>query len=269
VKTVCWGILRESEHSPNRENDDEAILRETARKIAKNANVDVSVFSPESIPKNRDFPDLVFFMCEKPEVLDELRELEVQGALMVNTPQSVRNTYRFNTVKKLESFDFYPRTVSLATNDGSFNGFFPLWLKRLDFHAVSPEDVCLARDSSELKIKLANFKLRGIEQILAQGHIEGDLIKFYGVQDRWFEHFYHKDQDLKSYAFDKSRFEEIVRIGARELGLEIYGGDAIVTKAGKIFLIDLNAWPSFALYRDIASQHIADHVMMKLNIRSL
>ena len=268
VKTVCWGILRESEHSPNRENDDEAILRETGNKIRQYSNVEVSIFSPEFIPKSGELPDLVFFMCERPEVLDSLEALESRGVRMVNTPQGVRNTYRYNTVKKLQDFDFYPRTVSLSTSDGNFNGFFPLWLKRVDFHAVSADDVCQARDSSELKIKLSLFKQRGIEQILAQGHIEGDLIKFYGIQDRWFQYFYHKGQDLKSYAFDKTRFAEIVRSGARELDLEIYGGDAIITKSGEIFLIDLNAWPSFALYRDIASQHIADHIMAKIKIPS-
>jgi D-alanine-D-alanine ligase-like ATP-grasp enzyme len=41
------------------------------------------------------------------------------------------------------------------------------------------------------------------------------------------------------------------------LGLEVYGGDAIVTPAGEIFLIDINAWPSFALYREEASLQIA------------
>lgn len=269
MKTVCWGILRESEHSPNRENDDEAILRETGRKIRQHSNVEVSIFSPEAIPTGGELPDLIFFMCEKPEVLDSLEALQNLGVQMVNTPQSVRNTYRYNTVKKLQSFDFYPRTVSLSTNDGNFNGFFPLWLKRFDFHAVTTDDVCQARDPSELKIKLSRFKERGIDQVLAQGHIEGDLIKFYGIHDHWFQYFYHKDQDLKSYPFDKTRLMEIVRRGARELGLEIYGGDAIITKSGQIFLIDVNAWPSFALYRDMASQHIADHIMARIKSLSV
>ena len=39
----------------------------------------------------------------------------------------------------------------------------------------------------------------------------------------------------------------------RRSGLEVYGGDAIVTAAGELVLLDLNAWPSFALYRDEAA----------------
>lgn len=263
-KLVCWGILRESEHSPNRENDDAAILQETAKKIRQSAGVEVLVFRPDEVPAGPELPDLVFFMCERPEVLDALERLQERGVGMVNTPQSVRNTYRYNTVKLLENFDFYPAVETLSTAGTDSNGFYPLWLKRLDFHAVSGDDVCRASDPRELKAALARFKDRGFERVLAQRHVEGDLIKFYGVQDRWFQHFYHKGQDVQYHAFDESRLKETARRGARALGLEIYGGDAIVAKDGGIFVIDVNAWPSFALYRDIASRHIADHILEKI-----
>lgn len=267
AKTVFWGILRECEHSPNRENDDAAILRETGRVIQELTGDEVLIYQPEEIPESAELPDLIFFMCERPEVLDRLEAMQKRGVEMVNTPQSVRETYRYNTVKKLESFEFYPRTAMLHTNDGSFGEFFPLWLKRFDFHAVTSEDVCQVKDAGDLKAKLARFKARGIGQVLAQQHVEGDLIKFYGIHDRWFEHFYHKDQVLKSYPFELSRLKEIARRGARELGVEIFGGDAIVTKSGDIYLIDLNAWPSFALYRKTASQHIAEHIVDKIRKR--
>ena len=37
---------------------------------------------------------------------------------------------------------------------------------------------------------------------------------------------------------------------AAALGLEIFGGDAIIKADGEPMIIDLNAWPSYALYRD-------------------
>jgi len=43
----------------------------------------------------------------------------------------------------------------------------------------------------------------------------------------------------------------------------VYGGDAIVTPAGEIVLLDVNAWPSFALYREEAAQRIAAHVALR------
>jgi hypothetical protein len=47
---------------------------------------------------------------------------------------------------------------------------------------------------------------------------------------------------------------------AAALGLEIFGGDAIIQTNGEPMIIDLNAWPSYALYRDRAAQAIADYL---------
>ena len=50
-------------------------------------------------------------------------------------------------------------------------------------------------------------------------------------------------------------------------GLDVWGGDAIVTPDGEIFVIDVNAWPSFALFRDEAADHIAAHLAARLRRR--
>jgi len=44
----------------------------------------------------------------------------------------------------------------------------------------------------------------------------------------------------------------------------VYGGDAIATARGDLVLLDLNAWPSFALYRDEASAEIAAYLDRRL-----
>jgi glutathione synthase/RimK-type ligase-like ATP-grasp enzyme len=51
-----------------------------------------------------------------------------------------------------------------------------------------------------------------------------------------------------------------VRRAAAALGLEVYGGDAIATQDGRAVLLDLNAWPSFALFREEAAERIAEHL---------
>jgi hypothetical protein len=114
---------------------------------------------------------------------------------------------------------------------------------------------------------------RGIERAVLQEHIAGDLIKFYGVGDAgnrpgaedgessgWFQWFYHRDQRLRNYPFDPKDLVSAASRAAAALGLEVFGGDAIATREGRIFLIDLNAWPSFALYRDVASERIASYL---------
>ena len=54
-----------------------------------------------------------------------------------------------------------------------------------------------------------------------------------------------------------------MRRAAAALGLEVYGGDVIVTPSGNIVLLDLNAWPSFALYRDEAAVAIASYLSLR------
>jgi hypothetical protein len=54
-----------------------------------------------------------------------------------------------------------------------------------------------------------------------------------------------------------------VRAAASALGLEVYGGDAIASAGGRLVLIDLNAWPSFALYRDEAAPVIASYLRVR------
>ena len=120
---------------------------------------------------------------------------------------------------------------------------------------------------------LAALAERGIERAVLQEHIAGDLIKFYGVGDAdrpgtadekepggWFQWFYHRDQRLEGHPFDPKELASAASQAAAALGLEVYGGDAIAARDGRLVVIDLNAWPSFALYRDIASERIASYL---------
>jgi hypothetical protein len=54
---------------------------------------------------------------------------------------------------------------------------------------------------------------------------------------------------------------------AAALGLEIFGGDAIIQPDGAPVIIDINAWPSYARYRDRAAQAIADLLTVRFQRR--
>ena len=125
--------------------------------------------------------------------------------------------------------------------------------------AATPDAVCAA---------LAGLAARGMRHAVLQPHVAGDLVKFYGIGGNaradgtpaWFRWFYHKNQTLAGHPLDPVALGRAVRRAAAAMGLEVYGGDAIVTATGAIVLIDVNAWPSFALYRDEASAAIAEHL---------
>ena len=101
-----------------------------------------------------------------------------------------------------------------------------------------------------------------------QEHIEGDLVKLYGVGESgevWFKWFYHQDQELKGHPFSESELKEAFFSAAKALRLEVFGGDAVVASDGSVYLIDINAWPSFALFRGEASAAIARHILTKIS----
>jgi hypothetical protein len=92
--------------------------------------------------------------------------------------------------------------------------------------------------------------------------VDGDLLKFYGVADpaamaargeapstAWFKWFYPRERPVSGHAFDARALRDIACGAASALELDVWGGDAVVTPEGSIFVIDVNAWPSFALVR--------------------
>jgi hypothetical protein len=48
-------------------------------------------------------------------------------------------------------------------------------------------------------------------------------------------------------------------------GLDIFGGDVIVSPEGELTLIDLNDWPSFAPCRERASYAIAEFISKRVH----
>jgi len=267
--SFCWGIFRESAHSPGRETDDTEILRLTGKHLEARG-FRVVIRSPEEIaglPDER--PRGVFMMCEQVAILAHLRELAARGVPHVNTPLAVLNTYRDRMIALLEeaAVSFVPsRLVDTSGIDDV--GALPLWVKRADVHNTQEGDVTYAATAGDVHAALAGLARRGMRQAVLQPHVDGDLVKFYGIGGNaradgtpaWFRWFYHKNQTLAGHPLDPVALGRAVRRAAAALGLEVYGGDAIATAEGRIVLIDVNAWPSFALYRDEASAAIAEHL---------
>jgi hypothetical protein len=140
-----------------------------------------------------------------------------------------------------------------------------MWVKRYDFHATQPDDVMYVASETGWRQALRQFAERGIPFVIAQEHVAGDLVKFYGVRNtaapadaNWFQWFYHRDKGMLGHSFAAPSLHEAALDAAAALGLEIFGGDAIIKADGQPMIIDLNAWPSYALYRDQAARAIAD-----------
>lgn len=265
----CWGIYRELAHS-RRKTDDVEILRATARRLAAHG-FDVELKTPDELPETRDtadVPPFFFVMCERIPVVERLAAWERKGVRIVNRPEGIRNTHRERTIALFAQHGVpLPKSVLVLTAEPPRDTGvgLPCWVKRGDVHGTQEGDVTLAADSGDLAASLSGFSRRGITHAVVQEHVPGDLIKFYGVaginggenRPSWFQWFYHRDQKLSNHAFDPDALAAATTQAASALGLAVYGGDAIVSEGGGISVIDLNAWPSFALFRPVAAAHIA------------
>jgi hypothetical protein len=269
------GIFREAAHSPGREFDDAEILRLTGKHLEA-AGFGVGLVAADQVRASGRPPAGVFLMCERPGILGRLRRWERGGVVHVNSPGAVLNTLRDRMVPLCQRAGIpFPRSAIVPTAEAPPRGAGPLWVKRGDVHNTQEGDVVFAPDAGAARAALAGLARRGIRRGVLQAHVAGDLIKFYGVGDPgrvpgpwpWFRWFYHRDQRVAGHAFEPGRLAAIVQRAAGALGLEVYGGDAIVGPSGEPVVIDVNAWPSFALYRDEASGVIAAYLVGRFSGR--
>ncbi|HEX4641062.1 MAG TPA: hypothetical protein VH252_06725, partial [Chthoniobacterales bacterium] len=99
-----------------------------------------------------------------------------------------------------------------------------------------------------------------------QAHRAGDEIKFYGIAGGAFFHWFYSG-NARKYAFDFAQLQAVGNDAAAAAGLDVFGGDVIVSPAGELTLIDLNDWPSFAPCRERAAYAIADFITKRVHAR--
>jgi hypothetical protein len=262
---TCRGVFREPAHSPGRIDDDAAIIKCVGEALAERG-FKVELVTADAVVETPCAN--VFVMCERGAILDRLATMEKAGSIVVNSPAAIRNTYRHRMVELFAQHHVLaPVSWIVATDANKQRPADCAWVKRYDFHATQPDDVIYAASESGWREALRRFAGRGIPFVVAQEHVAGDLVKFYGVGNgssamraNWFQWFYHRDKGMLGHSFDAARLREVALDAAAALGLEIFGGDAIIQGNGEPMIIDLNAWPSYALYRDRAAQAIADHL---------
>ncbi|PIP82352.1 MAG: hypothetical protein CO113_17030 [Elusimicrobia bacterium CG_4_9_14_3_um_filter_62_55] len=268
------GVFRELTNSPNRETDDALILEAVMEQLS-NLGIEAKTVTPEELDgMELGDCDVILPMCESyPRITRLAEEARTPGRFWINPPRSVLNCYRTHMVPamlRLADVTF-PDSEIRAVADGagdppSFAAPAGWWLKRGDVHNTCDHDVVFVKSWSQVEDVLADFTKREVTHFVVQPHIDGDLVKFYGAgPDHWFTWFYHDPVRAKRLPFELDALAAQAAAGARELDLEVFGGDAIISENGRITLLDLNSWPSFALVRREAAVQIAWHLQRRLN----
>ncbi|MBQ0069822.1 MAG: hypothetical protein KBT09_08755 [Bacteroidales bacterium] len=273
------GILRAGAYSPNHIGNDTAIFNAVADQLRKRGCL-VNIYSEDQFNKNGVKEDIILNMCRERASIARLQELEDEGRLVINSGYGIENCTRERMTRILLGNNIpYPDSLIVNTNENvkpliKEAGFESCWIKRGDFHAMHKEDVSYCRHADEAQEVLQEYFYRGITRAVINVHLEGDLIKFYGIKGSdFFYWFYPFDKGHSKYGleeingrsqglkFDVDQLKENCNRAAEELNTVIYGGDCIVGADGVVRIIDFNDWPSFAPCRDEAAPHIAKAVL--------
>lgn len=251
------GVLREPEFSPGRVADDTAILERTRDALAARG-LAMAVGGAELL--DAEAPRAVLAMCQSARALAVLDRV-ARVVPVVNHPDAIRACHRHETVRRLAATAVpFPATRLVRTDgtDATAADAAPCWVKRGDVHAMAAGDVLFAERADDVTTALDAFARRGIASAALQRHVAGVVVKFYGIVDgRFFRCF----TDHEAVPAPIPSLWEAAHAGAAALGLEVFGGDLVVTADGRLVLVDLNDWPSFARCRDEAAEAIADYVL--------
>lgn len=259
------GIYRESVFSPGKIQADAAILENAVAALGPGWLARSILRAPETLEAFGSFPPpFALIMAQSERALELLEKWEQSGTRVVNSVRAVRNCYRRPLIRILiEAGIPIPtsemvspqevKKISLRLASG------PIWLKRGDVHAVQAADVVKVSSPAELLPALDHFRGQGIAEVLVQEHIPGEVVKFYGVgPGEYFSAFPSSQAPVPEPLM--TELASLAARAAQAVGLEIFGGDAVLAEGGRVILIDLNDWPSFSRCRQEAAGSIARYI---------
>ena len=273
--------MRAGIFSPNHIGNDAAIFNSVVEQLRKRG-CEVNTYSEEQFCSGAATEHIILNMCREMQSIRLLQEREDAGDLVINSGYGIENCIRERMARIFIGTGIpYPQSLVVRTDEGireamAANHMTRCWIKRGDSHTQHREDVTSVRHAEEAQEILQEFFLRGIKRAVINRHLDGDVIKFYGVLGTPFFFWFNPREDNsarywpvaqhqqpKTPEFDEEALKATCIRAAETMDIRIYGGDAVIAPDGKFSLIDFDDWPSFAPCRTEAAQHIAK-LSMKL-----
>ena len=268
-KGVVCLIFRARRFSPNSVENDRLILEAVAHEMEA-MGYEVRRMTEEEVISLGVLPeaDIVYCMARSDEALEII---ERSKARVINAPEGIRacgNRLALTDIMRRLDVPIPPE-----------NGDDGIWLKRGIGTAEVAEDTVFCSSEEKIAEAMCRFADRGITDVCRQAHVVGDLVKFYGVADTdFFYHFYPTDSGRSKfgseehngkahhYPFSVEEMKMVIDRLAKEIGVIVYGGDAIVRSDGSFVIIDFNDWPTFSPCRVEAGKAIGK---LKMNNEKL
>ncbi|MDE5821394.1 MAG: hypothetical protein K2H50_04855 [Paramuribaculum sp.] len=270
-------VKRAGVYSPNHIGNDTAILNVVAEQLRKRG-CEVSLYSEDELAAGKVDESIVVNMCREPRSIALLQQFEDEGRIVINSGFGIENCLRERMTRILVGNNIpFPESIIVNTDEAVRarlvkGGFQRCWIKRADSHTMHKEDVTIVRHPVEAQEVLQEYFLRGIKRAVISRHIEGRLIKFYGIAGTpFFEWLFPHSDGLSDTPVltknDEDRLRNICSKAAEALDVRIFGGDCIITPEGDLIIVHINDWPSFAPCRTEAATSIAKAVMAEIKAR--
>lgn len=272
------GVSRAELYSPGRVSGDTDVFRAVAAELEHHGNEVVCMTEQDlvcnGIPARVDG---VFQMARSREALAVLDGARIP---VINSVQAVRNCGRAAQTELLQGTGLIPESIICSTA-GVPDGWkrYPCWIKRADSHAVEQDDVQYVENAAQCAVAMQGLAERGLDECVLQAHAKGWLVKFYGVRGMGLTDCYAASPSDGKFGLERYNdqpdcasvdFQALTAVAERIseiLGVDIYGGDAVVGADGAITVVDFNDWPSFRSCTVGAAQKIATLIMKKTDDR--
>ncbi|MDE5567175.1 MAG: hypothetical protein K2J12_01910 [Muribaculaceae bacterium] len=276
------GVMRAGIFSPNHIGNDSAIFNLVAEQLRKRG-CEVNVYSEEQFISGAVSENTIFNMCREPRSIELLQKLEDRGALVINSGYGIENCIRERMARILLGNNIpYPESIVVSTDEAirdrlTKSHISRCWIKRGDSHTMHNEDVTYVRHPEEAQEILQEYFLRGIKRAVINRHLEGELIKFYGIAGTSFFYWLSASNSSSSRraasrqsapGFDEQKLKALCSAAAEVLDINVYGGDCVVEPDGIMRIIDFDDWPSFAPCRQDAATNIAKFIMSSIKERT-
>lgn len=275
-KIKLIGIERHTTYSPNHIGNDKKIFDLAVDALRKLGYVLTVYSETDFVEKDAIEADFIVSMARDTKTIAKIMKMEQQGTVAVNSAFGVANCTRARMTQLLIDNGIpHPRSLIFDIGQIPIDELASMhpssfWVKRGDYHAIHREDVAHAASVEEVLSIVEEFKYRDIPNVVVNEHEAGDLVKFYGVADTDFFHwFYPYDNEHSKFGleqingkaqeipFSKEQLKATCDRAGQILNVKIYGGDCIISSDGSFKIIDFNDWPSFAPCRDEAGPQIA------------
>lgn len=278
------GITRGKRFSPNMSDNDMAVMQEVSKRLYDRGH-EVWLVSEDDCLELEQLcqlmPDAIFTMLRGDMGLNCLRRFESQGIPTLNSADAIGNAHRSRITRILSDNRFPIPNTMILDNKMLEKGNkllaqlvkrikFPCWVKNGLGWAQLNEDVAFMRTPVEAfrQIGLNRQRYPNADIIICE-HLNGDLVKFYGVEGTDFFCWNYPDPSHSKFGieaingkparfkFDEQKLKNVCDSIAALSAIVVYGGDCVVNSDGDFKIIDFNDWPSFSSCRETAAEAIA------------